>query len=173
MREKLRSSKGMTLTELIVALAIVGLISISLSVGVSSAAKVYRDATRLSEAETLCGTILTYLEDEFRFSRNTRMEKDGETSELVFDSQVFGKDVRVKVDDKGRIKLVGKEKSIDNGFDLLSNTAYTSGLRVLIGENDFKIKKADNGLVEITITVGTDEGKAYASHTVTVAPVQD
>jgi len=170
-RKKLRSSAGMTLTELLVALAIVALIGMSLTVGVNSAAKVYRDATRLYEAETLCGTILTYLEDEFRFGRNIHNENvAGSThKEVVFDSTAFGNDVKVIVDG-GKIK-VGKEPA-SSYYDLLSTTAYTSGLMVIVKDDKSKISYDESsGLITITIAVGPNEDTVYASHTVTVIPV--
>lgn len=162
MREKLRSSRGMMLTELLVALAIVALIGMSMTVGVSSAAKIYRDATQLFEAETLCGTILTYLEDEFRFSRNIRSQTNGD---VIFDSQVFGKDVKVFVED-GKIKI-GKD---GDAFDLLGDAAYTSGLTVLKDECTVTYDKS-SGQIAITITVGPDDTRSYVSHTVKIAPV--
>ncbi len=165
MREKLRSSKGMTLTELLVALAVVSLIGVSLTAGVNSAVKVYQDSTRLFEAETLCGTILTYLEDEFRFGRN--IDTDPANGTVVFDSQAFGKGVRVIVgdtdDNDGKI-LIGKDK--DSGLELLSDRAYTSGLRV----NECNITYS-SGQVKIEVAVGPDASKTYVEHTVTVVPV--
>ncbi len=170
MKEKLRSSKGMTLTELLVALAVVSLIGISLTAGINSAVKVYQDSTRLFEAETLCGTILTYLEDEFRFGQN--IHNDG--GKVVFDSQVFGKGVRVDVKD-GKI-LIGKDVTDPSvafsGVELLSEAAYTSELMV----NKCNIIYNDSsGQVTIEIAVGpdADASKAYVTHKVTVVPVDD
>lgn len=171
MRKKLCSSKGMTLTELLVALMIVALIGVSLTVGVNGAVKVYRDATRLYEAETLCGTILTYLEDEFRFSRNIRNQTAGGERTVIFDSQVFGKDVAVFVNDNGKIEIgeIGKSSSRSK---LLSDKAYTSGLKV--SEDDCKITYDEaSGQVTIKIAVSSDNTGAYVEHTVEVAPVDD
>jgi len=166
MKEKLRSSKGMTLTELLVALAIVSLIGVSLTVGINSAVKVYRDATQLYEAETLCGTILTYLEDEFRFGRNIKSQ----SREVIFDSQDFGKDVKVSVED-GKV-LVMKKDATDtaSASKLLGDSAYTSGLMVLESDSEISYDKA-KGQVTITIAVGPGAGKTYVKHTVKVAPV--
>jgi len=161
MREKLRSSKGMTLTELLMALLIVSLIGAALTVGVNSAAKVYRDSTQLYEAETLCGTILTYLEDEFRFGRNIRT--DG-----TFDSLAFGNGVGVHVDD-GKV-YVGTAG--DPNAALLSDGAYTSGLKALKAEINYQ---NPGGRVQIVITVGVGPGGPdnYVEHTVTVVPVNN
>lgn len=176
MKKKLRSSKGMMLTELLVALAVVSLISMSLAVGVSSAANVYRESTQLFEAETLCGTILTYLEDEFRFGRNIRTETTGEGAEtktkVIFDSQTFGNDVEVVVNEQGKIWIKNSTGSADPGFALLGDKAYTSGLKVLELEGQNMISYAD-GKVTIKIAVGPSTDKTYAEHTVTVVPVDD
>jgi len=158
MREKLRASKGLTMVELLVTLMIVSLIGLSLTAGINSAVTVYRDSTRLFEAETLCGTILTCLEDEFRFSRNIHKNAAGEA---VFDSQTFGGEVKVSVEE-GKI-LIG-------GFPLLGDKAYTSGLRVL--EEDCKIDYNEaKDQVSITIAVSSDVTKARVEHTVAVTPV--
>jgi len=177
MKKKLRSSRGMTLTELLVALMIVSLIGVSLTVGVNGAAQVYRDSTRLYEAETLCGTILTYLEDEFRFARNVRASG----GEVYFDSQTFGPDVKVIVDtaedagasaeekkNKGKV-FIGKDASSVGALSakLLSDEAYTSGLKVV--ESSCTVGAA--GQVTITIAVGSAESGIYAKHTVEVTPV--
>jgi len=158
MRKKLCSSKGMTLTELLVALMIVGLIGVALTVGVNGAAKVYRDSVRLYEAETLCGTILTGLEDEFRFSRN--IKDDG-----TFDSQVFGSGVKVFLADS-KVVIGNESDPLAPKFQLLSEKAYTSGLEV---------EKCDiepgSGQVTITVTVKSDAAKTSVTHTAKVAPL--
>ncbi len=160
MKKKLRSSQGMTLTELLVALMIVALIGVALTTGVNSAVNVYRDSTRLYEAETLCGTILTSLEDEFRFGRDIR--KDGET--VRFDSQIFGNDVEVLVDDEGKI-TIGQEGS---SFQLLNDKAYTSGLKVLESKIDYS-----GGQVTVTIAVGSGTADPCVEHEVKVAPLEN
>lgn len=181
MRKKLHSSKGMTLTELLVALAIVALIGMSLTVGVSGAAKIYRDSTQLFEAETLCGTILTYLEDEFRFGRNIRNETVGTETKVIFDSQVFGSDAEVIVED-GKVKIQNKSSDLGSAsakFDLLGDKAYTNGLQVLEKECIYTeaANPGEKDKVTITIAVGPagtdDSDDAYVSHTVTVSPIDD
>jgi len=167
MRKKLHSSKGMTLTELLVALMIVGLIGVSLTVGVNSAVKVYRDSTQLYEAETLCGTILTCLEDEFRFARNIRNETVGSDTVVHFDSQVFGDDVEVAVTD-GKIEIGNAAAK----YKLLSDSVYTSGLKA--SKTNCAISyAADKKQVTIKVAVGPSDTSTYVEHTVTVTPVDD
>lgn len=156
MREKLRSSKGMTLTELLVALMVISLIGTAMSVGISSAVKVYRDSTQLYEAETLCGTILTCLEDEFRFGRNVH-KQDGGDGVVIYDSRSFGNDASVTLSD-GKVLI--------KNMALLGDAAYTSGLKVL------KCNITYDGKVTIEIAVGPGEGKVCAEQTVTVTPLE-
>ncbi len=160
MREKLRSRKGMTLTELLVVLIIVSLIGVSLTVGVGGAARVYRDATRLYEAETLCGTILTYLEDEFRFGRN--IQNSGGT--VTFDSQAFGNGVKIGLND-GKVQIENAGLGIN--FPLLGGTAYTSGIQVQNIATSYDGAKKQ---VAITVEVSAGTGDPV-KHTVTVAPL--
>ncbi len=173
MKKKVRSSKGMTLTELLVALMIVALIGAALTVGVNSAVNVYRDSTRLYEAETLCGTILTSLEDEFRFGRNIRNQTVGSDTEVLFDSQTFGNNVKVIVDGNGKIMIGPAE---DSSYQLLNNKAYTSGLKVLkdtATKDNYDISyDASTKQITIKITVGSDITDASVTHTVTVAPLE-
>jgi len=176
MREKLRSSKGMTLTELLVALVVVSLIGTALSVGINSAAKVYRDATQIYEAETLCGTIITCLEDEFRFGRNVH---DNTNGDVVFDSWSFGNDVKVTFPE-GKVLIgdvnLAEVLYVNSGGGnrkLLGDMAYTSGLKVLNGDEQSKISYNDtDGQVTIKIAVGPDDETVYAVQEVTVAPLE-
>jgi len=174
MKKKLRSSKGMTLTELIMALAVVSLIGVSLTTGINGGVKVYRDATRLYEAETLCGTILTYLEDEFRFARNIQVDPtDAVPSDPAdpsvldnkkvtsFDSQYFGSDAKI-LWDTGRIQI---ETSAGN-YKLLSDSAYTNGLKV----SNCEVRYNDSAFT-IKVAVGSDETSQYVEHDVRVSPL--
>lgn len=190
MKKKLRSSKGMTLTELIMALAVVSLIGVSLTTGINGGVKVYRDATRLYEAETLCGTILTYLEDEFRFARNIQIDltdpgepdplnpahiKDEHNKKVAsFDSQYFGSGARIDAaDGKILIKVPAPpDPAVPAGsaleYKLLSDSAYTSGLKVSKCEIRYK---SSTGQVKITVAVKSDVTNANIEHTVRVAPL--
>jgi len=168
MRKKLRSSKGMTLTELLVALAVVSLIGMALTVGINNAVKVYRDATQLYESETLCGTILTCLEDEFRFGRNVQKEtgtvEGNPVEKVTFDSRSFGNGVSVTVEDDGKVMIGGQE--------LLGKTAYTSRLMVLKDKCEITYDESKDE-VKITIAVGPSPDKVYVEHTVRVTPLGD
>ncbi len=163
MREKIRSCEGMTLVEMLVTVVIVTLVSMAMAVGISSAVRIYRDATQLYEAETLCGTILSYLEDEFRFGRDIKTDASGK---VTFDSQIFGDDVGIQV--------VGGKVQV-GGFPLLSDAAYTSGLVVskidpADAEPEINVEY-DGDKVTITVAVGPNTISSYVKHKVIVAPL--
>jgi len=126
-----------------------------LTVGVNSAVRVYRDSTRLYEAETLCGTVLTCLEDEFRYGRDIKTSGKAVTT---FDSQTFGNDVKVSLDGEGKVKI--------GVYQLLSKAAYTSELEVSGCNIEY-----ESGKVAITVTVKSEVTKASVTHTVRVSPL--
>ena len=68
MRRKLRSKGGFTLTELLTAVAILGLIAAALGVGLPTAVRAYRQVTAGAEAQVLCSTLSTAIADELRYA---------------------------------------------------------------------------------------------------------
>ena len=109
---KLRSRRGFTLTEMIIATGIMLLVALVLGVGIATATRVYREVTVHSEASVLCGTLSAAMSDELRYASDPR----GDGS---FDSRTYGEGVSFQTDN-GRIRI--------GGYDLLSEKAYTSGL---------------------------------------------
>lgn len=81
MKKKLRSRRGFTLTEMIFTVLLLGIMSLSVAVGVSSSLNVYRESTLLSDAEVLCDTLTEVVMDELRFATNINGAKDPPTYE--------------------------------------------------------------------------------------------
>lgn len=115
MRIKLRAKQGFTLSEMLVATAIVALIGMALAVGIPTALRVQRAAAVSSEASALCSTLTTALADELRYVSS--ITQDG--SDIVFDSPTYGLGVFVTSTDE-RIRI--------GGYELVSELVYTSGL---------------------------------------------
>ena len=135
---KLRSRQGMTLTEVLVALLILSLVTVGVAAGVGASVRVYRQATEASDAHMLASTLSTALMDELRYARD--IQADGS-----FTSDTFGEGSLVGVTD-GRI-TVGGEK-------LLSDAVY-AGLRV---KNPITVTYADGVFqVELTVQSGTED----------------
>ena len=107
---------GMTLVELLCALAVVLLVSAGMVLGVSLAVRSYERSVAGSEAQVLCSTLETIVSDELRgkvvgfFSQN-HPDADNQQSEFTTDGE-------------GRVLLGGQK--------LLPNNAYPHGLRASV-----------------------------------------
>lgn len=133
-KRKLRSRKGMTLAETLVALAVFAILSVALVIGTTAAWKVYRKAVVASEARILRSTIIQALTGELRYVGNIQV--DGE--KVSFDSETFGMGVSVTSVD-GRI-LIGK-------YELLPEKAYSKGLKA-----DVKVS-CEDGFFKVDLTI--------------------
>ena len=153
--KKLRSNRGFTLTELLVSLAIVGLIGVAIAAGMPTAMKVYRQATLTAEASTLSGSLTNLIADELRFSSSVT----GSGDTLRFDSMNYGSQVTL-TSESGRI-LLGETA-------LLPDSAYTSELLADVA------LQYENHLFRITLTLYTFDGdtaQTWAKQTFSVAPL--
>lgn len=150
--KKLRSRRGMTFAETLVALAIVALIGAVLAAGITTAVRIYRNAADVSEAQTLCASLLTSLEDELRFARGVH-EEDGA---VVFDSTSFGTRVHIETDEAGQVRI--------GDFAVLSREAYTRGLQAWVST------ACDGQTVTLTVSVGRGDS-VLTSQTVTLRPL--
>lgn len=112
-RRKLHERRGTTLSEMLVAVAILGLVTLAVSVGVTSSLRVYRDSVALSNAQILVSTISQALLDDLRFARD--IEMDGTSGEVVYTSPNYGLGASVKSED-GRITV--------GDYELLGSGAY-------------------------------------------------
>ena len=110
-----RKNRGFTLTELLVSLAIVGLIGVAIAAGMPTAMKVYRQVTLSAEASTLSGSLTNLIADELRFSSSVTGGGDA----LRFDSMNYGPQVAL-TSENGRV-LLGETA-------LIPASAYTSDL---------------------------------------------
>ena len=137
-REKACSRRGMTLSEVLVALLIFSLVTVGVAAGVGASLRVYREATESSDAQMLASTLATALMDELRYARDV-----SGTDAPTFTSDTFGEGVSVSVDENGYV-TVGGEK-------LLSDAAY-AGLRVTT-----EVSYTDGVFdVELTVQSGTE-----------------
>lgn len=167
LRNKLRCKAGITYTSTLTAFAVLALVGAAMTMGIHSALHIYRDVTALSSSEILAGTILTALEDEFRFAENIKSKDDG--SVVAYDSAVFGDGVAIFYKDDGKDDgqvRIGKTDS--KGLRLLSSRSYLDGLLKAHVETKLKSDKS----VTITVRVGPNPPDVtYAKHQVTVRPI--
>lgn len=136
-REKLRARRGMTLSEVLVALLILSLVTVGMASGIGASLRVYRQATEASDAQMLASTLSIALMDELRYARD--IQADGS-----FTSDTFGEGVSVGLND-GYVEI-GNEK-------LLSEAAY-AGLRV---KDPITVTYAD-GVFRAELTIQSGAG---------------
>ena len=164
MKHKLRSRRGLTLSEVLVALLILSLVTVGVATGVSASLRVYRQATESSDAQMLASTLSTALMDELRYARN--IQNDGS-----FTSDTFGEGVSVGIAD-GRITVGDDEK-------LLSDAAY-AGLQVrnLVKETEtldlVKPVKVNNDTVfQVAFEICNSAGTGVQQVEFSVSPLND
>ena len=67
MKGKLISRRGVTLSELLVTIAVLGILTVAVSSGILSSLKVYQTSKALSHSQMLVSTLSQALMDELRF----------------------------------------------------------------------------------------------------------
>ena len=154
LKQKLKSGRGMSLTELLCAVLILVLVSGGMATAVSLA------AMRESEAQILCSTLETILRNELAYTTNIKL--NGKQVEQ-FQSQTYAiKDSlsSIVIDDPdekgyGRLLLGNDTKNMD----ILGRGAYPHGLLVKIDEFTYY---NSTHCFTVKLSVGCD-GKAYAT----------
>lgn len=144
-KKKLSSRSGFTLTELLLAVAIMGILFSAIVAGVSSAAHIYRRSVALSDSQTLSSTLSNAVANELRYARNIRVT-DGKVS---FDSDVFGAGVSIGDSSPAGRVMVG---TASRQYALLSDSAYTSGLSASATVTDYT-----DGVFTVEIRVSAAE----------------
>lgn len=132
---KLRTRRGMTLTEILAAVLILALVAAGTAAGVGTSLRIYRQSVALSDAQTLSATLSIALMDELRYAR-----EPGGTGPATFTSSTFGPKVSVGANDDGRVTVGGRE--------LIGSGAY-AGLTADAGV----YYTADTGLFSVTVKV--------------------
>ena len=121
---KQKKKAGMTLVELLCALAVLLLVSACMVLGVSLAVKSYERSVTHSEAQVLCSTLQATVSDELRYS-GTLYFRDGRPVGF-FSQDHGGEDAKdgFQTDENGHILL--------GGIKLLPRKAYPHGLRAAV-----------------------------------------
>ncbi len=122
---------GMTLVELLCALAVVLLVSAGMVLGVSLAVRSYERSVAGSEAQVLCSTLETIVSDELRYAGTLKYDEGGKV--VGFFSQnhpdADNQQSEFTTDGEGRVLLGGQK--------LLPNNAYPHGLRASVELKDY------------------------------------
>ena len=134
MKRKLHSRHGVALTEMLVAIAVLGLLTAAVVTGIYASVPVYQQSVALSEASVLTSTLSQAITDELHFARNITVSGDT----VTFTSRNYGQNVSFSVNDKGHITLGGAE--------LIGSGAY-SNLHAIIAAS------YDNSLFMVKLTI--------------------
>lgn len=160
LKRKLHSRVGMTLTELLAAIAIMALLGTAISVGTSAALRVYRASTAVSEAGVLKSTLAAAIMDELRYATDI----DADASPVTYRSDTYGKNVSITVstadDSKGQLLIKGQP--------LVGSKTYTSGLVVKALDIDYR-----EGVFTVTLTVGETDGEITSTAVFKIDPINE
>lgn len=162
LKRKLRARAGMTLTELLAAIAIMALLGTAISVGTSAALRVYRASTAVSEAGVLKSTLAAAIMDELRYATDI----DAGASPVTYRSATYGKNVSITVDSEGRLLVKGD--SIKEPQPLVGSKTYTSGLTVKALDIVY-----GEGVFTVTLTVGDADGELTSTAAFKIDPINE
>lgn len=157
MRKKLNSESGLTLVEMLCAVAILVLLVLLLGTGMQMALHTYRDIVAQSEADLLLSTAVDALVDDLRYARDVTTGADGRLSGYTSDS--FGKGASIELDDKSQIVV--------NGMRLLPTGAYGLNEAYRVDKEKMSIQYVEPNFT-ITLRVVTKDERISAETSVTV-----
>lgn len=159
-QKKLRSRRGMSLTEVLVAMLILGLVTLGAAVGVNSSMNVYRQSVSLSDSRMLSSTLATALMDELRYAREPQTVTTGEgVSVVTFTSRNFGVGVSVSTD------ASGQPGHVTVGDRLLVGTGAYAGHLKAEAQVDYQ-----NGIFSVELSI-SDGGTVVCAEEFSVRPL--
>lgn len=111
--KKLRCKKGFTLSELLVTVVMLAILTLAVAVGISSSIRVYHQSVTISEAGILSSTLCQAISDELHYAK----EIDASGGTVKFLSDNYGRKTSITTNADGRL-MVGT-------YPLIGNSAYT------------------------------------------------
>lgn len=158
LKRKLRSRAGMTLTELLAAMAVLALLGTAIGAGTSAATRVYRQSTTFSEAAVLASTLTEAIADELRYA--TGLPETDTPDDPSFTSQTYGKGVSITngIDDDAGHLMIGSHA-------LVGSRTYTSGLTAVV-DIEWKDKAFD-----VTLTINDASAVKQKEAKFSIAPI--
>lgn len=154
MRKKLKDNGGLTMVEMLCAVAILVLLCLMMNTGINMAVKTYRDITAESEAELLVSTLSDALADKLRYAVVTEKKDAGATEYTTFISKENTIDTSGNVSavtlDAGQVKVDGKRLLPEGAYGAWflpdgSHGATGSFASGYIGEYTVEQVKDDSG----------------------------
>ena len=117
--KKAASKRGFSLSELLIVLLIMTITSMAIAIGISSAARAYRNVRAAAESSILCGTLAAELSDTLRYATDI----SSGSGSAVFTHRRFGQGVSVETVSTGTNPV--KKRVYVGGQEVVSDSAYT------------------------------------------------
>ncbi len=166
--KKLKSNRGFTLAETLLAVLILLLVSTIVATGMPAAKSAYEKIVVAANAQVLLSTTATALRDELGTAWDVKRD---DSTTVSYNSSDTGAKSKIYLKDDGKIYIqeyvkndylnIADGTSIGEERPLVSDKASTDGLTITYSE----IKKADNGtsVVISGLIVKNKEGREMAS----------
>lgn len=160
--KKLRSRAGFSLTEMLIAVAVLAIMSAAGTVVTGTVLSTRQDMIEMGDAQVLASTTLEALAKEIRYGKNVRLD----SGTVTLDSQFFGEGASFECDaSTGRVRANGKDLSGDEE-KILTDKAYTS---LKITALTFAQASSGDGIT-VSLTVAGRRGELW-SQELTVVPL--
>lgn len=170
---KLKEKAGVTIGEMLLSVLIMSFLTLAVSAGVGTAAKVYRSAKTYSESRLLANSLLNAVTEEVRYASGAQVETTEEGTSLVYDSSMYGADTQMrleKLEGKTYGKLAFVYQYRESGGALRKKTVYpfeetTYGGYWIQEREDKPLFSQENGgsYVEVAYDICNSEGSVKAS----------
>lgn len=121
MRKKLRDEQGLTLVEMLCAVAILMLLGLMMNTGMQMAVRSYQDVVAQSEVQLLLSTLSDALADDLRYARDVETAADGTLLSYSSDSYNSGGQAKLEIGGNGQVVAGGKRVLPDGAY---GNGAY-------------------------------------------------
>lgn len=141
---RIRSQKGFSLAEMLVTVLLMSLATLAIAAGVTAAVRTYRSMTLKAEAQTLLGTAIAAVDDDFASADLSTLTIGGDGSEASFFSGNRGYDVHIHNDGDtiymtdAQMRSFGsstsKSTSADGAIPIVTKQTRTQNLKLQIKE---------------------------------------
>ncbi len=174
MTRKWKDSRGLTLVEMLCAVAILVLLGLLINTGLQLAVHSYQDITAQEELELLAASLSDALADDLRYAKFPDTDDDGNLKNYHSERYNGGKlHTVLSIGTGGENGGKDKGQLYANDYRVLPSGAYGSGGAYVIGKNDGTpgltiTYDKDARLFKVDLTVKQAEGELFAEAHLTV-----
>ncbi len=168
MRKKLRSRRGFSLTEVLICVVLLALMSAAGATVASAVLSTRNDMLETADAQVLASTVLEAVSNEIRYGEYVTLTTTGRTTTLTLTSSTFGVNTEFSAE-SGHVTVASSVITSSTGESykkLLPDSAYTMGLTV----TGLTFEKGDGNSVKITVTLQGRGDHAWTK-SLTVTPL--